>query len=122
MLGTWFIAILSGYAAVEFPASYLSLFVRPVAAAEVAAMEEQYKQVQAGAVRPRGVDCREQCTRGMARIHELRVLWRRMTEDSSAIPTVPVHLLNPKAELNTAPGGVVQAALGVQRLCLERGR
>ncbi len=45
VLGTWFIAILSGYAAVEFPYSYLSLFVRPVAASDIAAMEDQYKQV-----------------------------------------------------------------------------
>lgn len=45
MLGTWFISILSGYAAVDFPYSYLSLFIRPVEAGEIAAMEEQYRQV-----------------------------------------------------------------------------
>jgi hypothetical protein len=45
VLGTWFISILSGYAAVDFPYSYLSLFIRPVEAGEIAAMEEQYRQV-----------------------------------------------------------------------------
>lgn len=45
VLGTWFISILSGYAAVDFPYSYLSLFIRPVEASEIAAMEEQYRQV-----------------------------------------------------------------------------
>lgn len=44
VLGTWFISILSGYAAVDFPYSYLSLFIRPVEAGEIAAMEEQYRQ------------------------------------------------------------------------------
>lgn len=48
VLGTWFISILSGYAAVDFPYSYLSLFIRPVEAGEIAAMEEQYRQVGAG--------------------------------------------------------------------------
>lgn len=43
VMGTWMIAILSGYAAVSVPYSYLSLFVRPVEAFEVAAMEEQYR-------------------------------------------------------------------------------
>ncbi|KAG2491824.1 hypothetical protein HYH03_009781 [Edaphochlamys debaryana] len=46
VLGTWMIAVLSGYAAVSFPYSYLSLFVRPVEAFEIAAMEEQCRQVQ----------------------------------------------------------------------------
>lgn len=45
VLGTWFISILSGYAAVDFPYSYLSLCIRPVEAGEIAAMEEQYRQV-----------------------------------------------------------------------------
>lgn len=45
VLGTWFISILSGYAAVEFPYSYLSLFIRPVEKGEILAMEEQYRQV-----------------------------------------------------------------------------
>jgi hypothetical protein len=44
VLGTWAIALLSGYAAVAFPYSYLTLFVRPVAAGEVAALEAQYRQ------------------------------------------------------------------------------
>lgn len=48
VLGTWFISILSGYAAVDFPYSYLSLFIRPVEAGEIAAMEEQYRQVGDG--------------------------------------------------------------------------
>ena len=47
VLGTWMIAILSGYAAVTFPYSYLSLFVRPVEAYEILAIEDQYKQAQA---------------------------------------------------------------------------
>lgn len=37
------IAVLSGYATVSVPYSYLSLFVRPVEAYEVAAMEEQHR-------------------------------------------------------------------------------
>lgn len=37
--------MLSGYAAVDFPYSYLSLFIRPVEASEIAGMEEQYRQV-----------------------------------------------------------------------------
>lgn len=45
VLGTWIISILSGYAAVDFPYSYLSLFIRPVEAGEINAMEEQYRQV-----------------------------------------------------------------------------
>jgi uncharacterized small protein (DUF1192 family) len=44
VLGTWIISILSGYAAVDFPYSYLSLFIRPVEAGEISAMEEQYRQ------------------------------------------------------------------------------
>jgi len=50
VIGTWAISILSGYAAVNFPASYLSLFIRPVEAHEIAAMEEQLHQVGAGGV------------------------------------------------------------------------
>eukprot|EP00200_Dunaliella_tertiolecta_P018460 CAMPEP_0202401212 /NCGR_PEP_ID=MMETSP1128-20130828/3322_1 /ASSEMBLY_ACC=CAM_ASM_000463 /TAXON_ID=3047 /ORGANISM="Dunaliella tertiolecta, Strain CCMP1320" /LENGTH=513 /DNA_ID=CAMNT_0049004971 /DNA_START=289 /DNA_END=1832 /DNA_ORIENTATION=- len=46
VMGTWMIAVLSGYAAVSLPYSYLSLFVRPVEPYEVTAMEEQYRQVQ----------------------------------------------------------------------------
>ncbi|GAX79959.1 hypothetical protein CEUSTIGMA_g7398.t1 [Chlamydomonas eustigma] len=46
VLGTWMIAILSGYATVSVPYSYLSLFVRPVEAFEVLAMEDQLKQTQ----------------------------------------------------------------------------
>jgi hypothetical protein len=42
-MGTWMIAVLSGYAAVSLPYSYLSLFVRPVEPYEVTAMEEQYR-------------------------------------------------------------------------------
>lgn len=45
VMGTWMIAVLSGYAAVSFPYSYLSLFVRPVEAFEIVAMEEQCRQV-----------------------------------------------------------------------------
>ena len=45
VLGTWMIAILSGWASVSVPYSYLSLFVRPVEAFEVAAMEDQMNQV-----------------------------------------------------------------------------
>lgn len=48
-MGTWMIAVLSGYAAVSFPYSYLSLFVRPVEAFEIAAMEDQCRQVRTGA-------------------------------------------------------------------------
>jgi hypothetical protein len=44
VLGTWIIALLSGYAAVSLPYSYLSLFIRPVEAHEIAAVEEQYRQ------------------------------------------------------------------------------
>lgn len=44
VLGTWLISALSGYASVDFPYSYLSLFVRPIEASEVAAMESQYRQ------------------------------------------------------------------------------
>ncbi|KAI8468996.1 MAG: Abscisic acid G-protein coupled receptor-domain-containing protein [Monoraphidium minutum] len=44
VLGTWLISALSGYASVDFPYSYMSLFVRPVEASEVAAMESQYRQ------------------------------------------------------------------------------
>ncbi|GBG00031.1 hypothetical protein Rsub_12761 [Raphidocelis subcapitata] len=44
VLGTWLISVLSGYASVDFPYGYLSLFVRPVEAAEVAAVESQYRQ------------------------------------------------------------------------------
>eukprot|EP00983_Pelagomonas_calceolata_P112314 1159870-Pelagomonas_calceolata.AAC.15 len=43
VMGTWMIAVLSGYAAVSLPYSYLSLFVRPVEPYEVTAMEEQYR-------------------------------------------------------------------------------
>lgn len=43
MLGTWIIAMLSGYATVSVPYSYLSLFIRPVEAFEVAVMEEQLR-------------------------------------------------------------------------------
>ncbi|KAG2434194.1 hypothetical protein HXX76_007920 [Chlamydomonas incerta] len=46
VMGTWMIAVLSGYAAVSFPYSYLSLFVRPVEAFEIVAMEEQCRQAQ----------------------------------------------------------------------------
>ncbi|GIL86083.1 hypothetical protein Vretimale_13894 [Volvox reticuliferus] len=46
VMGTWMIAVLSGYAAVSFPYSYLSLFVRPVEAFEIVAMEEQSRQAQ----------------------------------------------------------------------------
>ncbi|KAJ9513485.1 hypothetical protein QJQ45_006040 [Haematococcus lacustris] len=47
VMGTWMIAILSGYAAVSVPYSYLTLFVRPVEAFEVTAMEEQCRQTAA---------------------------------------------------------------------------
>lgn len=43
VMGTWMIAVLSGYAAVSVPYSYLSLFIRPVEAFEVAAMEDTYR-------------------------------------------------------------------------------
>lgn len=67
VLGTWFISILSGYAAVDFPYSYLSLFIRPVEAGEIAAMEEQYRQVgpqgaAAGHGWGMGLEATVQCT------------------------------------------------------------
>ncbi|KAF8063751.1 GTG2 [Scenedesmus sp. PABB004] len=40
VVGTWVISLLSGYASVDFPYSYLSLFIRPVEAGEVAGMEQ----------------------------------------------------------------------------------
>jgi hypothetical protein len=46
VLGTWLISILSGYASVNFPYSYLSLFIRPVEQSEVMAVEDQYRQVR----------------------------------------------------------------------------
>jgi hypothetical protein len=48
VLGTWLISILSGYASVNFPYSYLSLFIRPVEMFEIVAMEDQYRQVRRG--------------------------------------------------------------------------
>lgn len=46
VLGTIMIAILSGYATVSVPYSYLALFVRPVEAYEVLAMEDQLRQAE----------------------------------------------------------------------------
>eukprot|EP00798_Chlamydomonas_sp_ICE-L_P012274 gene12274-15420_t len=43
VMGTWMISLLSGYATVSVPYSYLSLFVRPVEASEITAMEDQVK-------------------------------------------------------------------------------
>lgn len=48
VMGTWMIAVLSGYAAVSVPYSYLSLFVRPVEQYEVTSMEEQYRWALGG--------------------------------------------------------------------------
>ncbi|GMH35755.1 hypothetical protein BSKO_03623 [Bryopsis sp. KO-2023] len=44
VVGTWLIAILSGYGTVDLPYSYLSLFIRPVEKAEIQAMEDQYRR------------------------------------------------------------------------------
>jgi len=49
VMGVTLIAVLSGYGSVDLPFSYLSLFVRPVARAEVAAAEAQLMQVAAPA-------------------------------------------------------------------------
>lgn len=44
VLGTWLVALLSGYAAVDLPFSYLSLFVRPVEKEHITNMEDQYNR------------------------------------------------------------------------------
>lgn len=44
VVGTWLIAILSGYGTVDLPYSYLSLFIRPVEKSEIMAMEEQHRR------------------------------------------------------------------------------
>lgn len=49
VLGTWLIAVLSGYGAASLPAAYLHFFVRPVEAFEVAAMESQAAATAAAA-------------------------------------------------------------------------
>jgi len=49
VMGVTLIAVLSGYGSVDLPFSYLSLFVRPVERAEVAAAEAQLMQVAAPA-------------------------------------------------------------------------
>ena len=46
VMGVTLIAVLSGYGSVDLPFSYLSLFVRPVERAEVAAAEAQLLQVR----------------------------------------------------------------------------
>ncbi len=46
VMGVTLIAVLSGYGSVDLPFSYLSLFVRPVERAEVAAAEAQLMQVR----------------------------------------------------------------------------
>lgn len=40
--------MLSGYGSVSVPYSYISLFIRPVDKAEIAAMEAQLKQARMG--------------------------------------------------------------------------
>lgn len=46
VMGVTLIAVLSGYGTINLPFSYMTLFVRPVTSAQVAAMEGQLTQVQ----------------------------------------------------------------------------
>lgn len=87
VLGTWMIAVLSGYAAVSVPYSYLSLFVRPVEVYEVTNMEEQYRQAQ--------VMCEEK----RKRIHVVEIELQRQQANGTQ-PQAPGFL-----------GGMVQSVM-----------